>query len=166
MRICERCGSSKPEGDFYSRTNGGFRRACKTCLCAAERDRREARDGDVGAQLQRARYKRDRDALLANRRAQVEEKRRYITEMKQRPCTDCSRTFPEVAMDFDHVPERGQKLCDVSRMVYGSYSMQSVKDEIAKCDLVCACCHRIRSAGRRWSRSNKRIAKGRWPKCA
>jgi hypothetical protein len=47
-------------------------------------------------------------------------------------------------MDFDHV--RGSKLMEVSRLV--GASAQRLRDELAKCEVVCANCHRIRSARR------------------
>jgi hypothetical protein len=50
-------------------------------------------------------------------------------------------------MDFDHV--RGEKLFDVSRMVGPGLSLELIKAEIAKCDVVCANCHRIRTFERR-----------------
>lgn len=59
-------------------------------------------------------------------------------------CADCGYAENSVALDFDHV--RGDKLFNVSR---GSgYPWQTVLDEIAKCDVVCANCHRIRTSRR------------------
>lgn len=61
------------------------------------------------------------------------------------PCVDCGGTFPPYCMDFDHV--NGDKIGDVSDLVQGS-SWQSVVDEIAKCELICANCHRMRTYSR------------------
>jgi hypothetical protein len=49
-----------------------------------------------------------------------------------------------VAMDFDHV--RGVKKAMVSTMTHNAW--RTVLEEIAKCDLVCANCHRDRTQGR------------------
>jgi hypothetical protein len=49
-------------------------------------------------------------------------------------------------MDFDHIAERGPKLFSLSAM--GSRKPETVAAEIAKCDVICANCHRIRSKGR------------------
>ena len=57
------------------------------------------------------------------------------------PCADCGRSYPAYVMDFDHV--RGTKSVGISLMF--SYSWQTILAEIAKCDLVCANCHRIRT---------------------
>lgn len=59
------------------------------------------------------------------------------------PCVDCGCSEPRV-LDFDHV--RGEK----------SFNLQQAKqrplaltlEEIQKCDVVCANCHRLRTQGR------------------
>lgn len=71
---------------------------------------------------------------------------RFIKETT--PCTDCGRLYPYFVMDFDHVPGRGEKIGDLSRMVSGTYSWESILLEIKKCDVVCANCHRIRTFDR------------------
>jgi len=82
-----------------------------------------------------------RRARLERRRLEIKEKlRRY----KQRPCADCKNTFHPEAMEFDHV--RGKKLFNLSKP---PYNLKRVAAEIAKCDLVCANCHRLRTASRR-----------------
>ena len=49
-------------------------------------------------------------------------------------------------MDFDHRP--GEIKVDIIKNLVNSGSLDTVKAEIAKCDLVCAVCHRIRTAER------------------
>jgi len=49
-------------------------------------------------------------------------------------------------MDFDHV--RGEKVLSISAMVHKGFSWESILAEIAKCDVVCSNCHRIRTAAR------------------
>ena len=71
--------------------------------------------------------------------------RKLIREAKDVPCVDCGVQYPLCATDFDHV--RGKKLFGLSEA--SSYSLQKVKDEIAKCDIVCANCHRVRTHKRR-----------------
>lgn len=66
----------------------------------------------------------------------------FILEQKQRPCADCGAQYPHYVMDFDHV--RGVKIGNISEMVR-DYSLAALKAEVAKCELVCANCHRIRT---------------------
>lgn len=61
-------------------------------------------------------------------------------------CTDCGyRGHPE-ALQFDHMPGH-EKLGDVNKMV--KYNVGTLFAEIAKCEVVCANCHAIRTATRR-----------------
>lgn len=61
--------------------------------------------------------------------------------MKNNPCRDCGDCFPPEAMDFDHV--RGKKIASIAQM--RSRAWTQVLIELAKCELVCANCHRIRT---------------------
>lgn len=67
--------------------------------------------------------------------------RNWIAMLKAKPCMDCGRVRPSVAMDFDHV--RGEKVTQVSEM--WSWGRDKVLAEITKCDLVCCICHRVRT---------------------
>ena len=67
-------------------------------------------------------------------------------EARNNLCTDCKQMFPPYVMEFDHV--RGRKFKPVSTLAKVG-SVQALLDEIAKCDLVCANCHAIRTHNRR-----------------
>lgn len=56
---------------------------------------------------------------------------------------DCNQRFPAPCMEFDH-REPSTKRRAVANMVSQGQSWQTILEEIAKCDLVCANCHRIR----------------------
>lgn len=73
--------------------------------------------------------------------------RELIRERKAVPCADCGGTFPPVVMDFDHLPGH-EKAFAISR-IKGSSSLKRLLDEIAKCEVVCSNCHRIRTFSRR-----------------
>ena len=81
-------------------------------------------------------------------------KRRYdrrkelLHELKDVPCQDCNVRYPPHVMQFDHVPERGEKLLNIGA-AFHAYSLEKVMAEIAKCDLVCANCHAERTHQRR-----------------
>lgn len=62
---------------------------------------------------------------------------------KDRPCADCGETFPLVAMDFDHIA--GEKIKNVSRLVRDGCGVDKLLAEIAKCEVVCSNCHRVRT---------------------
>jgi hypothetical protein len=89
----------------------------------------------------------NREVVRSRVRGQAAKKQAYIDEIKSAPCCDCNGKFPPECMDFDHV--RGKKNCNVSAMIARAFSLESVIEEIAKCEVVCANCHRIRTRKRK-----------------
>lgn len=64
-------------------------------------------------------------------------------------CTDCGERRLEV-LEFDH---RGEKNANVSRLMAWNAALDRLKAEVALCDVVCANCHRKRTAKRAgWAR--------------
>lgn len=59
------------------------------------------------------------------------------------PCSDCGETDPLV-LEFDHLRD---KRFEVTNQ-FASRNWQEILDEIAKCEVVCANCHRRRTARR------------------
>lgn len=87
-----------------------------------------------------------------NHRPQYKERnRQFIRELKgSQPCKDCEQIYPWYIMDYDHL--RDKKL-NLAHMCNRAYSLKSIKEEIAKCDLVCSNCHRARTYLRKVSGS-------------
>ena len=75
------------------------------------------------------------------------ERTAYLEQLRSVPCMDCGGVFPAVVMDFDHVPERGEKLFGLGGSDVGR-TMAELRAETAKCDVVCANCHRLRTVAR------------------
>jgi len=96
-------------------------------------------------------YKTHPEHRLRTRMAEIEHKkkcREYTTRYKERRgCIDCGKKLPACALDFDHVGT--DKISGVSAMVTNNYSLEKIILEIAKCEVVCANCHRYRTHGRR-----------------
>ena len=66
--------------------------------------------------------------------------RTIIEEAKRGPCVDCGQQFPHYVMDLHH------RAPETKRMNIGrTRGIRSTPAEIAKCDLLCANCHRIRT---------------------
>jgi hypothetical protein len=97
----------------------------------------------------------DRQRVNATQRTRARQRRLLIASAKSHPCEDCKTTFPSYCMDFDHV--RGEKRIIVSWM--HKYSASAVLEEIEKCDLVCANCHKLRTDSRRPRTKTKRRVK-------
>jgi len=78
---------------------------------------------------------------------------RYIQKIKTaNPCLDCKISYPYYVMDFDHV--RGRKHKNVMELI-PTLSKKLIDEEIAKCEIVCSNCHRIRTYNRKALKSDK-----------
>lgn len=91
----------------------------------------------------RASYRRNPERVKKHALLNLEKKKERVRELKSGPCADCDVSYPYYVMDFDHV--RGEKYGAVGTMLATGYAMATVEAEIAKCDLVCANCHRVRT---------------------
>jgi hypothetical protein len=82
-------------------------------------------------------------------------KKQWLDEYKlERGCADCGyRDRPE-ALEFDHLPEF-EKSFTISLKVM-SKTLDKLQEEVAKCEVVCSNCHRIRTTARH------RAANGPW----
>lgn len=90
-------------------------------------------------------------SITRNTARKMDNRQRMVEYLKSRTCADCPESDP-VVMEFDHL---GNKTECVSNMVASSYKWDTILKEIQKCDLVCANCHRRRTASRHggWYRS-------------
>lgn len=92
-----------------------------------------------------------KDKAKVNNEKYKERNREILSSYKNAiPCKDCNNFYPPYVMDFDHLPNY-EKFKNLSRMKNSSYSVETIRKEIEKCDLVCANCHRIRT----WKRTQK-----------
>lgn len=88
-------------------------------------------------------YAKHRDDYLRRSRERRKRNKEWLCEIKDQPCVDCGLRWPPYVMDFHHRdPE--SKLLGVAKALVNK-GRQFVLDEIAKCDLLCSNCHRIRT---------------------
>lgn len=120
--MCSNCKTKKPFDDFWKNQVW-----CKAC----SKDRRRQYYLDNKA-VEDARNKNARKELLL-----------WAQELKRGECVDCGNIYHPVAMDWEH--PQNNKLANVSDLVRKGYSKQRILDEIEKCQLVCANCHRVRT---------------------
>lgn len=84
------------------------------------------------------------EARLGGNRRRYEEFKSFIAQAKDTPCADCGGRFPTVCMEFDH-RDPAEKVFPIGGA--SQRSRAAVVAEMAKCDVVCSNCHRIRTAG-------------------
>lgn len=113
----------------------GVQPYCAACMSDAT-DASHARDG-----ARRRAWVRSRTA-----RVREENRARMMAFLSQQSCADCGERDP-VVLEFDH-RDGAEKTRDVCLLVGGGYSWERVVAEMVKCDIVCANCHRRRTAAR------------------
>jgi hypothetical protein len=88
------------------------------------------------------------EAPKVTRKKAVDKANALIIEIKREPCVDCGGRFHHSAMDFDHMPgfTKGDTVSNLSSK---GKPWARILEEIAKCQLVCANCHRVRTYNRR-----------------
>ena len=75
-------------------------------------------------------------------------KNRIITQqfvydfLKKTGCASCPENDP-AALDFDHQRDKRKGICE---MVGGGCSISTIMEEISKCQILCANCHRKKTA--------------------
>ena len=132
---CLKCGP-QPIEHFgkNARYKDGLHPYCKSCRSEQGKERWQ---GLTDEQKQRILAQQ-----AAGKRMKQEEVLRYLLD---HCCVDCGEDDP-VVLEFDHV--RGEKLGDVSSLLDRHAFTPTIEAEIAKCDVVCANCHRRRTAQR------------------
>jgi hypothetical protein len=113
---------------------------------------REIRVGACRAcvrETSRAHYLRNRGSYKAraaanNVRIKAANREKLREYLRGSCCIDCG-IGDLVVLEFDHRPQE-HKRADVSTLVGTAFSWSTISKEIAKCDVVCANCHRKRTA--------------------
>ncbi len=150
LKHCGACGKDKdPELDFTKNRSepDGLNHTCKGCHRVRVNKHYEQNPEYSG---EKARTRSDR-------------LKETIRLMKGKPCMDCGGSFNSWQMDFDH-RDPNEKECHISRMAALGVSLERLEEEVKKCDLVCANCHRNRTHERGYSSSFRPDKeKGRWP---
>jgi hypothetical protein len=132
LRRCGRCNQRKPLAEFNwrRRARGQRDNYCRNCRAEYKQEHYAAN---------RARYI---AAALRRSRAIARERAAYLVKFfAEHPCVDCGERDPLV-LEFDHLRDKSFVIAKGLR----DHSWQAVLDEIDKCAVVCANCHRRRTA--------------------
>jgi hypothetical protein len=96
---------------------------------------------------QRAHYHANKERWREKRMRWEAKMRAFILAAKDRPCADCSGRWHPLVMEFDHLPGSDKKF-NLYSMCARKHGLESLKAEIAKCEVVCPTCHRVRTLRR------------------
>lgn len=81
--------------------------------------------------------------IAARKNKSRQQTHNYICNyLSQHPCKDCGETNILV-LEFDHQKDKKD---NISTLVQNNNSLKRIKEEIAKCEVVCSNCHKIRTA--------------------
>jgi hypothetical protein len=134
VKLCTGCGRVRPIAEYAVKNKGRGTRAawCRACRSAYGKNH----------------YQRNRDKYLAKaKRRRHRERDNYwawlMRYLQCHPCVDCGETDP-VLLQFDH-RDGTEKLDTIGALLSGS-SWATFLAEVAKCDVRCANCHRVRTA--------------------
>lgn len=149
MKICKKCNQWLDDDCFLSfkRNNKEYKYGkCKSCYNTANIQRATIR-GDEFKEYQRNYHK----TVKSKRRKEIrEENLKKVRSLKeQSPCADCKVSYPHYVMDFDHLRD---KVESVGSMLSSTNGWETIKLEIAKCELLCSNCHRKRT----WLRAHEK----------
>lgn|SRR3989304_4133342 len=98
-------------------------------------------------------YERNKSYYVEKARLRKLRNLEYIENLKKSgQCVDCGNKDIRV-LDFDHLPEF-TKSRNVSTGARRSWSIKRLDDEISKCQIRCANCHRIKT----WDRKHASLA--------
>lgn len=147
---CGACKLSKPLDEF-NRKKEGYNSQCRSC--------QKAYWSNYYADPEK------KQRHIANSRRNTKKDRAITAQMiaaaKDKPCADCGNKYPYYVMDFDHLPGC-EKTDGVAAMFTQGRSRKLILAEIAKCEVVCANCHRerthLRSFGGVVQREDTRLA--------
>ena len=122
-KICKSCKKDLPEAKFHMRSTKGRQSGTRHSMC-------------------------NRCLYVRYSRPSMEKKLKKIHGYQlEKGCTDCGYNKHPAALEFDHLPGT-EKLFNIGEEI-GNRSVESLWTEIAKCDVVCANCHNIRTTERR-----------------
>lgn len=144
MKTCTACRKQKSLEEFQKRSSSkdGYTNLCKPC-------KRQYDNNHYKNNPSRSEY------IRKNQKNREQKTNEYIRQyLLEHPCVDCGED-DIVVLEFDHV--RGEKRGVIS--VLKRSSLKAVKEEIEKCEVRCANCHRRKTAAQlNWTNKLASIA--------
>lgn len=133
MKKCDTCKQEKELIEYNkNRTKkDGLNSICK--ICSRARSKKyylENHDKHI------------KNIIRRNKEQETRIKTWVASYLRNNNCVDCNENNI-VVLEFDHLKN---KEFNISTMIHRRFSILRIKKEIEKCEVVCANCHRIRTA--------------------
>lgn len=132
---CNTCKKEKSLEEFNKNKTrkDGLQTICK--ICSRKKSKKFYRDN----------LESQREKIYKQKKDRKRESRQKVNEyLSSHPCIDCNNDNI-IVLEFDH-RDRNKKHKAISEMVISGYAWKKIKEEIEKCDVRCANCHRIKTA--------------------
>lgn len=136
---CSRCSQLKPTSEFSKRPNRrrGYHSFCKQCFREYKREWQAEEYKDPIRKARRLKHSQEN-----KKRNHIRKMHWILDYLKIHPCIDCGETDP-IVLEFDHQRDKTEGVCS---MVHQNCGLERVKEEIQKCVVRCANCHRRKTA--------------------
>jgi len=132
-KTCSQCKITKKIDDFHWVTKDRKTKRAECKKCGNKHSAKWYQNAE-----HRARH-------ILNSKRRKYRNREFIHKYKvNHYCVDCGEKDPLV-LDFDH-RDRATKCFGICDSVHSGYSIKKIAEEIAKCDVRCANCHRRKTA--------------------
>ena len=133
MKTCSSCKQSLPHNFFNkdSKRKDGLQNNCREC-------------NKVYYKNYYATSPKEKERILANNKVRREEIDAFVRGVKDVPCIDCGIKYPYYVMQFDHLRDKEFNISTAKNW----HSLNKIKKEVLKCEVVCANCHAVRTWGR------------------
>ena len=130
LKTCKKCGEEKSIAQFAKnrRRKDGHQDNCRSCI--------KVRDAEQ--------YKNNKEKFASwskDRRVRV--RTQVFEYLLTHPCIECGER-DIVVLEFDHRTQTTKRF-DVMSATHG-HSWKTIEEEIKKCDVICANCHKRRTA--------------------
>jgi transcription elongation factor Elf1 len=97
------------------------------------------KDPEKRKEYRREWYSKNKESERAHIQRRKKEIKKWVSKYKSKlKCSKCEENHP-ATMDFHH---KGKKDQQISKMVNDGYSVNRIKKEMEKCEILCANCHR------------------------
>jgi hypothetical protein len=122
MKVCPKCKKGFSTSSSY----------CPPCLTRYQKEK--------GYNV--ASYKKNKERIKARLKNNGQRRREEVRLAKAKPCADCGVQYSYRIMQFDHV--HGKKEFNIGQRFYRN-GIKRIREEIAKCEVVCSNCHADRT---------------------
>lgn len=139
MKVCTACQSTKQLTEYFikDKKSGRLHSQCKQCY-AAKRKLYYAEHYKKYGDKYRLRANARKALIRSQLRTQL------LAYLSDKSCVVCGMSDPRT-LDFDHL-EQAEKSFGVAKAMSNIMPWDVILQEIKKCQILCANCHRIRTA--------------------